>query len=597
MSRFTACASLSIYMLALSACATSPVDNESRDNSDKRLEALVETHFDQTLEIDSLAATYAGYSQYNDQLVNYLSPEYRARLATLEAQWLESARTIDRENLSQQERTTLDVFVYDRGIAREAADFPAHLMPLTQFFSVQNQFPSMANGNGAQPFETVEDYESWIRRVQAFDVLIEQAKVNMREGIERGIVLPHVIVERMIPQLEANIVDDYRKSLFWRPIENMPESFSAQDSQRLAREYRQLINETVLPLYVGLRDFLKHQYLPHARYTAGLGALPNGDSWYRHLVRYYTTTDAEPETLHQIGLERVARNLDEMRKVKRQTEFSGSLAEWFEFLRKDSRFHYDTEEKVLDAYRAIEARINAAVPMLFNVRPEAGFEIQPIPAHEAASGPGAYYMQPAIDGSRPGVFYVNTHDLNAQPIFGMETLFMHEAVPGHHFQRGLQIEIETLPRFRRFGGYSAYTEGWALYAESLGSELGFYRDPMQWYGHLTADQLRAMRLVVDTGLHYKGWSRQQAIRYMMENSSMAESEVTAEVERYMAWPGQALSFKVGQRKIRELREQAADALGEGFDVREFHRQVLIGGPLPLTVLESKINRWIEQQKN
>ena len=597
MNQFLAGASLSLCILALSACSSQPVNDGFDASSSKRLETLVETHFDQTLEMDSLAATYAGYPQYNDQLVNYLSPEYRAREAALEAEWLESARALDRDQLSRQERTTLDVFLYDRSIAREAANFPKHLLPLTQFFSIQNQFPSMASGRGAQPFETVGDYDNWIKRVQAFGVLIEQAKANMREGVARGVVLPHVIVERMIPQLEANIVGDYRKSLFWQPIENMPASFSAKDRQRLARDYRQLINETVLPLYIGLRDFLKQDYLPHARSTAGLDALPNGEAWYRHLVRYYTTTDAEPETLHRIGLERVASNLDEMRKIKQETGYTGTLAEWFEFLREDDRFHYDTEEKVLDAYRAIEARMSAAVPMLFDVRPKAAFEIQPVPAHEAASGPGAYYMQPAVDGSRPGVFYVNTHNLKAQPIFGMETLFMHEAVPGHHFQRGLQIEIDTLPRFRKFGGYSAYTEGWALYAESLGRELGFYRDPMQWYGHLTADQLRAMRLVVDTGLHYKGWSREQAIRYMMENSSMAESEVVAEVERYMAWPGQALSFKVGQRKIRELRERATAALGENFDVREFHRQILIDGPLPLSVLESKIDRWIEQQKN
>lgn len=597
MSRFHFSATLPLLFLVLSACSSQPATGTSTGYASKQLELLVEKHFDQVLEMESISATYAGYPEYNDRLVNYLSPEYRERMHALELYWLESAAALDRDELNDQERTTLDVFLYDRELAVEAARFPSHLLPLTQFFSIQNQFPSMATGRGAQPFNTPEDYDNWIQRVRDFAVLMDQAKANMREGIKRSVVLPKIIVERMIPQLEANIVSDHGESMFWQPIQNMPESFPAQDRARLERDYRQLIDETVLPLYAGLRDFLQQEYLPHARHSAGLDALPNGDAWYRHLVQHYTTTNAEPETLHQIGLARVARNLDEMRKIKQQTEYKGTLAEWFEFLREDDRFYYDSEEQVLDAYRAIEARVDAAVPALFNVRPQAAFEVRPVPAHEAASGPGAYYMQPAVDGSRPGVFYVNTRTLKAQPIFGMETLFMHEAVPGHHFQRGLQIEIDNLPRFRKFGGYSAYTEGWALYAESLGRELGLYRDPLQWFGHLTADQLRAMRLVVDTGLHSKGWSREQAIRYMMENSSMARSEVTAEVERYMAWPGQALSFKVGQRKIRELRERAASALGENFDVREFHRQVLIDGPLPLDVLEARIDRWIDQQKN
>jgi uncharacterized protein (DUF885 family) len=281
-----------------------------------------------------------------------------------------------------------------------------------------------------------------------------------------------------------------------------------------------------------------------------------------------------------------------MRQVMAQTGFDGTLQEWFVHLREHPSYYYDSEEAVLEGYRAIEARMVAAVPGLFDITPRAAFEVRAIEPYRAASGPGAFYQSPAADGSRPGLFYVNTHNLEAQPIFGMETLFMHEAIPGHHFQRGLQMEMEGLPRFRRFAGYSAYTEGWALYAESLGRELGFYQDPMQWYGHLGADQLRAMRLVVDTGLHAKGWTREQAITYMMENSSMAESDVVAEVERYMAIPGQALAFKVGQRRIRALRERAAATLGEEFDVRGFHRQVLAAGPLPLEVLERVIDRWI-----
>lgn len=588
-------ATLSMSLL-LVACSTNAI-RASPNNESRELDTLVEKHFDERLAMDSMLATYAGYPEYNDRFTNYLSPEFRAHEQQLEAHYLEAARQIDASRLSDKDRVTLEVFLHDRRMKRDAAQFPAHLLPLTQFFSIQNQVPSLATGKGAQPFRTVEDYDNWISRVEDFAVLMRQAQANMRAGMARGVVLPRVIVERMIPQLEVNIVAEPEQSLFWMPIENFPAGFDAAERERLARDYRAMITQTVTPLYADLRDFLRDEYLPAARESAGLHALPDGDAWYRHLVQYYTTTAAEPEELHQLGLERVARNLDEMRKVMRSTGHDGELSDWFEYLREDDRFYYATEAEVLDAYRAIESRMDAAVPKLFNVRPEAPFEVRPIPAHEAASGPGAYYQQPSTDGSRPGVFYVNTHNLKAQPAFGMETLFMHEAVPGHHFQRGLQIEIDDLPRFRRFGGYSAYTEGWALYAESLGRELGFYADPLQWYGHLSADQLRAMRLVVDTGLHYKGWSREQAIRYMMENSSMAESDVVAEVERYMVIPGQALSFKVGQRKIRELRERAAEQLGDAFDVREYHRQVLIDGPLPLNVLEGRIDRWIETQRN
>lgn len=577
----------------LAACAT----HESPPSEAARLHALAEKHFEAELEGDSLFATYAGESQYNDRLVNYLAPGFIERERNRVQRELAVARTIDASRLSPADRITLDVLLYDLEMARAGARFPSHLLPLTHFFSVQNQFPSLGSGRGAQPFDTVADYENWISRVRDFRVLMRQAEANMREGMRRGVVLPRVLVERMIGQLDRHIVDDPTRSLFWMPVANMPGHFTEVDRRRLRNEYAAMIMDVVVPTYRELREFLREDYLPAARDSFGLGALPNGDAWYRYLVRYHTTTNADPEALHELGLARVARNLEEMRKVMRQRGFEGSLGEWFDALRNNEHFYYDTQAALLEDYRAIEARTNAAVSKLFSLRPAADFEVRAIEAYRAKSMPGAFYQSPAPDGSRPGVFYVNTYNLKAQPKFGMETLFMHEAIPGHHFQRGLQVEIKGLPRFRRFGGYSAYTEGWALYAESLGRELGFYDDPMQWYGHLAADQLRAMRLVVDTGLHDKGWTREQAIRYMLDNSSMARSDVVAEVERYMAFPAQALSFKVGQRKIRALRKRAARALGQDFDVREFHRQVLAGGPLPLGVLERKILRWIAAQKN
>lgn len=585
-------AGLACFLLAgLAACTHAPVATEG-----ERLAALVAEWHEVMLARHPLQATYAGDDRYNDRLPNYLSPEFIETGHAINARFLEAAEAIDTAQLSGADRLTLAVFLYDRRLDRDAEPFPEQLLPLNQFFSIQNLFPSLGTGSGAQPFRTVDDYRNWVKRVDDFARLLRQAETNMREGMRGNIVLPRVLVDRMLPQLEAHIVDDVTDSLFWGPVENFPDEFSADERKRLRALYARMIRDTVVPAYGRLRDFLRDEYRPAARESHGWYALPNGKAWYRHMIRHHTTLDLDPDELHQLGLDRVAQNLAAMREVMRQAGFEGTLAEWFAFLRTDDRFHHHSEAALLDGYRQIERRMKAAIPKLFDVQPRASFEVRAIESYRAASAPGAFYQSPSADGRRPGVFYVNTHNLKAQPIHGMQTLFMHEAIPGHHFQVGLQQEIEKLPAFRRFGGYSAYTEGWALYAESLGRELGFYADPLQWYGHLEADQLRALRLVVDTGLHTRGWSREQAVRFMLENSSMAESDAIAEVERYMAFPAQALSFKVGQRKIRELRERAATRLGAAFDVREFHREVLIDGALPLPILEAKIDRWIEDRR-
>lgn len=580
--------------LALAGCAAAPQDMGARES--ERLDRLVEEYFDRQLERNPVYATFIGDHRFDDELPNMLSPEFIAESHALEQEYLDAIRDIDRSALSHDDQLTWDVFKLEREWAVEGERFPDELMPISQFYSIPTFMAIMGSGQSAQPFRNVQDYENWLGRIDDFDVLMRQIETNLGEGIKRGVTLPKIIVERIIPQLDAHVVDDVTQSIFWQPIANMPEEIGDGERAALEERYREAISEQVVPAYRRLRDYLANEYLPAARDTVGLYALPNGRAWYDYRIKTNTTVALSADAIHDIGLAEVQRIRDEMEKVMREVGFKGTLAEWFEYVKNDDRFYFDNEEDLLEGYRAIEARMNKAVPMLFDINPKAGFEVRPVEAFRAASAAGASYQSPSPDGSRPGIFYVNTHNLKAQPKFGMETLFIHEAIPGHHFQNALQIELTDLPRFRRFGGFTAFGEGWALYAESLGKELGFFEDPMQWYGRLSDEMLRAMRLVVDTGLHAKGWTRERAIRFMQENSSMADSDIVAEVERYIVMPGQALAYKIGQFKISELRERAEEELGDRFDIREFHTQVLIDGELPLPVLEEKIERWIAAQK-
>lgn len=585
---------LPVFLL-LAGCSSQPAVNATGSASDQ-LDAVVEGYFDATLELNPVYATFIGDPRFNDRLPNSLGEDHRARALALEEDYLAKIRAIDPAGLNDQDRLTYEVFRLNREWAIEGERYPGHLIPINQFYSMPNFMAMLGSGQSAQPFRTVADYENWLGRIDGFVVLMEQAQENMREGIRTGITQPRAIIQKVLPQLEAHIVDSPEKSIFWQPIANMSDEFADADRQRLADAYRAAIATQLVPAYRGMRDFLRDEYLPQARTSFGLHALPDGRAWYDHMIKVNTTVALSADAIHEMGLAEVARIRGEMEKVMRDVGFEGTLAEWFEYVKNDDRFYFDNEKDLLEGYRAIEHRMNAAVPRLFDIRPKAGFEVRPVEAFRAASSAGASYQSPSPDGSRPGIFYVNTYNLKSQPKFGMETLFIHEAIPGHHFQNALQIELTDLPRFRRFGGYTAFGEGWALYAESLGKELGFFQDPMQWYGRLSDEQLRAMRLVVDTGLHAKGWTRERAIRFMQENSSMADSDVIAEVERYIAIPGQALSYKIGQFKISELRERAARELGEEFDIREFHTQILVDGELPLAVLDKKIDHWITEQK-
>jgi uncharacterized protein (DUF885 family) len=442
----------------------------------------------------------------------------------------------------------------------------------------------------------VKDYDAFLRRMAAVPPIFDQAIANMREGVRAGVVQPRPVMEKVLAQLDALAVDAPEASALWGAVAEMPASIPAADRARLADAYRTRIAAEVLPAYRRLRDFVRDEYLPRCRDGVGYAALPDGAAWYAFLVKAATTTDLSPERIHAIGLEEVARIRAEMDAVRREVGFEGDLPAFFRWLRDDPRFYYSDPDALLAGYRELQRKVNALLPRLFDVFPRWDYEIRPVEAFRARSMAGAEYEPGTPDGRRRGVFYVNTHDLRAQPRFGMETLSLHEASPGHHFQISVAQQIADLPSFRRFGGNVAYAEGWALYAESIGKELGLFTDPLQWYGRLSDELLRAMRLVVDTGIHAEGWSREQAIRYMLETSSMAESDVVAEVERYIAIPGQALGYKVGQLAISALRREAEGALGDRFDVRAFHREVLTGGALPLDVLRTRIREWIPAQR-
>jgi uncharacterized protein (DUF885 family) len=419
----------------------------------------------------------------------------------------------------------------------------------------------------------------------------------MRVGVKRGIVQPHVVMQKVLPQLAAMLVDDPTQSLFYQPIVNMPQGFSAQDKKRLSAAYRSGIAGNIIPAYRRLHDYIRDEYLPHTRDTVAWTALPQGAAWYQFLSRHYTTTDLDAAAIHRIGLAEVARIRGEMSKVQAKLGIAGDLPQFFAHLGADQTQFFTSGEALLTAHRALKAKIDAKLPTLFVDFPKADYEIREVEAFRAQSSAGAFYQPPSADGSRPGIFYVNTYNLRAQPKFGMTTLSLHEASPGHHFQVSIQQEIADMSRFRRFlVGYTAYVEGWALYTESLGSEMALFDDPYQYFGHLNDEMLRAMRLVVDTGLHTMNWTREQSIAYMLDNSYMAPTDAEAEVERYIATPAQALGYKIGQLKIRELRTQAEQALGPKFDVKQFHSQILRDGPLPMDVLAAKISAWIAAQK-
>ncbi len=537
-----------------------------------QLDALYETYFEDNLKLNPLQATQIGDRRYND--------------------YLERAEAIGDAGLVGQDLLSWQLFVQKRRNDLEALDYPRHLAPLNQFYSFASQFATLGSGTTAQPFKTVEDYDNWLKRARAIPAVFDQAIANMREGMRQGITQPQVIMAKVLPQLDAQIVAKAPDSTYFGPIKALPAAFDAAERERLQREFTALIEQELVPAHRRLREFIANEYLPAARTSIGLSALPNGEAWYAFQVRQSTTTDLSPEQIHQIGLDEVARIHGQMRELQQRMGIDGSLADFFAAMKADPANYFDSEDELLKAYRDFRATVEPRLPALFDIQPKADFEIRPVEAFRAVSAAGGQYNAPSEDGSRPGIFYVNTYDLKSRPRWALESLYLHEATPGHHFHIALQRELTDLPRFRRFGGETAFSEGWGLYAESLGPELGVYTDPAMLFGALSAELWRAIRLVTDTGIHAKGWTRQQVLDYMYANSATAETQAVSEAERFIVIPGQALAYKIGELKIRELRTRAEKALGERFDIKAFHRQVLQDGSLPLDLLEAKIDRWV-----
>ncbi len=602
-------ACLSAIVLALLACggpaepapAAGPAAPEASPAApeagpEARLDAMYAEFWEEHLKLNPIDATQIGDPRYNDQLPNSLSPEYRERTRELHQRYLDRARAIGHDGLEGQHRLSYDVFVRDREMELEGLEFPSHLTPINQFYNLANFIAILGSGTNAQPFKTVADYDAWVRRASHVPVVFDQAIANMREGMKQGIVQPRVLMEKVLPQLDQHIVEKAIDSPLWGPIKNLPAGFSAADKQRLTADYTALIEKTLVPSYRKLRTFIADEYLPECRRTVGLDALPGGKAWYAYRVRNSTTTDLTPEQIHQIGLAEVERIHGEMQAVMNDVGFKGTLKAFFRSLKKNPAMYFKSEAELLAAYRGFRQTVEPLLPRLFAIKPRADFEIRPVEAFRAASASGGQYQAPSEDGSRPGIFYVNTYDLKARPRWALQSLYLHEATPGHHFQIAIQRELEELPRFRRFSGETAYNEGWGLYAESIGKELGVYTDPYAYFGALDAELWRAIRLVTDTGLHAKGWTRKKVLDYMYANSPVEPTRAISEAERFIAIPGQALAYKIGQLKIRELRTRAEKELGAQFDVRAYHTEVLKDGSIPLEILEAKIARWIEQRK-
>jgi uncharacterized protein (DUF885 family) len=586
-------AGLNAPALAQPTRANSP---KARLAGSSPLAALFINYWEEQARLYPLQATTQGDNRFNDQLPNSGTQEFRQQQRRLYERYRDQLARLDRSKLTAADQTSYDVFQYEMTSRLASLAQPTWTMPFTQFSGLPLELAQLGAGTGAQPFKTVQDYDNWLARVRQFPAWADTAAADFRHGMRTGLVLPKVLVQKMIPQLEALAVADPSQSVFYGPIKQLPASFSAADKQRLTAAYEQAIRTQLVPTYQRLATFLKNDYLPAARTSTGIAAVPGGADMYTTAVAYWTTTTRTPEEIYQTGQSEVTRIRGEMEKVRQQIGYTGTLPELLASLSTDPKFRpYKTPEDVLNGFRAIQGRVAPGLPRLFGRMPKTAFEIRQTEAFRAASA-SAQYNRGAADGSRPGIFYVPILDATKFKTPGMESLFLHEAIPGHHFQVSLQQENTNLPKFQRFAFYSAFSEGWALYTESLGKELGMYTDPYQYLGALSAEMHRAIRLVVDVGIHAKGLTREQAIQYMLDNEATTEQGATAEIERYMAWPGQALAYKTGQLKMRELRTRYEKQLGPKFSLKAFHDELLLDGAMPLAVLERRMDAWAARQK-
>ncbi len=580
----------------LISCGSNNESNNEMTEEKVDIATYFQNYYDGRLQLFPLEATANGDNRYNDLLPNDISESYRAKIKEFFVSSLKTLESYDRDKLSQEEQISFDILQWDLKNGIEGLDFPDNLIPLNQFWSFPNSFGQLGSGKGNQPFKTVKDYENFLSRVKGFEIWCDTAIVNMRKGMESGFTLNKLLAERVVPQLKDMVVNDVKKSTFYMPITNMPTEFTAEEKLRLDSLYRQAITSQIIPSYSKLYTFFIEEYVPACRTTIGITAMPGGEARYNYLSKYSTTTTLTSDSIFNLGMSEVNRLRSEMEKIKNDVGFKGDLKAFFKFMNTDQQFFpFKNPKDVIAAFNAIHTQMMPQLANLFDQTPRSKFEVRQTEKFREASA-SAEYNPGTADGSRPGIFYTPIPDAKKFNTFGMEDLFLHEAIPGHHFQCMLTAENENLPMFRRFTWYGAYGEGWALYTESLGKELGLYQDPYQYFASLSEEMHRAIRLVVDVGLHTKGWTREQAIQFSLENEGAGEASITAEIERYMAIPGQALAYKIGQLKIRQLRQKAETELGDKFDIKKFHNEVLSEGCLPLAVLEAKMDRWVEKQK-
>ncbi len=549
------------------------------------------------LKRNPLGAMFRGDMRYVGQFGDGISDAYYAAERDSAEADLAALKRIDRKRLTAPERISFDVFHWQRtsdlrGLQPDLLALTA-VRPIDHFGSIHTAFAQISSGDGAAPFRTVSDYEAGLTRIDGFVTYLDRAIGRMREGLASGVTQPKLVMVNVVEQLDAMLAEQGDANSFLKPTVKFPAAIPLPDQTRLRAAYVAAEADKIRPALTRLRHFIADDYLPKARETVGLSAMPGGDRLYAHLASVSTTTDLTPDQIHRIGLSEVARIQGEMEAVKTQVGFTGTLRQFFEHIRTDPKFKPQSREWLQLRYVAIGKKLDTTLPRLFATIPKTPLLIRPTPALTEKGAARGSYGSGSPDGSRPGVFNFNAYDLPSRTTPAMETLYLHEGAPGHHFQISLAQENASLPDFQRFGGNTAFVEGWGLYAETLGRELGMYTDPYQYFGYLDSQLFRAIRLVVDTGIHSKGWTRGKTIQYILDNSSRGLSNATAETERYIASPGQALSYKIGQMKISELRARAQQALGPKFDLREFHTQVLMSGALPLSVLESKIDDWVK----
>jgi uncharacterized protein (DUF885 family) len=598
---FTLCALSAALMLAYVPASAAPavpaakVSGVVAAQARKQLDKLADEYYDALARFEPVDATENGDNRFDDQIGMSIAPKMRARQFARYDVFLKRLQAIKREHLERGAQINYDILEYELKNALSFARFPEHLLPIDQMNSIPVTLANYAAGEAAQPLRTAKDYRAYLNRLNQLPAWLDQAIANMREGMRAGVVMQKAAVVSMLPQYQKLVSATPEMNTFYTPVTKMPAAFSAKEKQELTAAYRATVAGKLSPALKRMADFLEQEYLPASRTSTGWSALPGGKEWYQANVASQTTTALGPDEIHAIGLKEVARIQEQYGIVGPKMGYTGPAASLPGWVAAQEKYRpFKTEQEVIDVYRKLDAVLRTKLPALFTLMPKAPLDLRLEPELSRATA-SDHYTAPAADGSRPGVFWSVVNDPRQYGSTGMVTLFLHEGQPGHHFHIALLQEM-NLPNFRKFGGNNAYTEGWALYAETLGKEMGLFDQPEDYFGHLNDEMLRAVRLVVDTGMHAKGWTREQSIQYMRDTLGYTEALAKSETERYMVWPGQALGYKIGSLKIAELRQRATKALGDRFSLPKFHEIVLEDGTVPLSLLEAKVDRWIEQAK-